>query len=178
VHFEKFSTLKEDTNGLVIFDRDGTLIENVKGLSRNFSIKWLPDRLETLKFLTERNFTIAVATNQGAIEEGIVSEPEVISVNREIVCQSAAKEADIWAIVFCPHGKNLNGLSCICRKPKPGMLIELVKLSGFKDSKPVVFFGDQATDLIAAQEANIGIEGILVNNNNFATSVRQWVDSI
>jgi D-glycero-D-manno-heptose 1,7-bisphosphate phosphatase len=147
-------------------------------LTKNLSIKWLPERLETLKFLTEHNFTIAVATNQGAIEEGLVSELEVIAVNREIVCQSVANGVDMWAIIFCPHGKNLNGRSCICRKPKPGMLLELVKRSGFKDSIPVVFFGDQTTDLIAAKEANIGIDGRLVNNNNFAISVRQWVDSI
>ena len=54
------------------------------------------------------------------------------------------------AIFYCPHGPD-DG--CACRKPKPGMLLEIGQRFNVP-LKEVVFIGDSISDLKAASNAN------------------------
>jgi D-glycero-D-manno-heptose 1,7-bisphosphate phosphatase len=138
-----------EPSGLVIFDRDGTLIENIKGLSRLSDVLWKQGILDCLKELTDRKYVIAVSTNQGAIEEGLVTVTQVEEIHEKIVADAEKSGSTIWAIAYCPHSKFLSGQFCSCRKPKSGMLEELI--SDFGNEKiPKVFIGDSETDRLAA----------------------------
>jgi D-glycero-D-manno-heptose 1,7-bisphosphate phosphatase len=136
--------------GLVIFDRDGTLIENIKGLRKVSEIVWKPRRLSLLKELTELKYTLAIATNQGAVEEGLISEDELQIVHNEIASDIYEAGGQLWSIAYCPHGRNLSGANCTCRKPQPGMLDMLSSKYMHKNS-PIFFVGDSETDRLAAQ---------------------------
>ena len=142
--------------GLVIFDRDGTLIENIKGLKNVSDIEWKVGMLSFLKKLTDHKYVIAVATNQGAVEEGLVTLAEVEAIHNRIVLDIHEAGSQIWAIAYCPHSKNLSGLSCACRKPSPGLLDELV--SSFGNQKlPTYFIGDSDSDRLAALNSSYHI---------------------
>lgn len=160
--------------GLVIFDRDGTLIENIKGLKDVSDIEWKPGRLRLIKELTELNYTIAIATNQGAVEEGLITEDELEKVHNRIVLDIYEIGGRIWSIAYCPHGKNLSGINCLCRKPKPGMLDKLL-LKYKNENLPAFFVGDSQTDLLAAQSSKHNIN-YLDANQIFHSSrpIREW----
>lgn len=138
--------------GLIIFDRDGTLIENIKGLRNIAEIVWKPRRLSLLKKLTELNFTIAIATNQGAVEEGLITKVELLAVHKKIAFDIHEAGGKLWAIAYCPHGKYLSGANCTCRKPQPGML-DMLSLKYMHKNSPRFFIGDSETDRMAAQNS-------------------------
>jgi D-glycero-D-manno-heptose 1,7-bisphosphate phosphatase len=152
--------------GLVLLDRDGTLIRNVKGLSKTSEIEWLPERIETLRILAKNNYILAIATNQGAIEEGIVSEHQVLALHKYMVEFLENESIPIWAIAFCPHSKLKTGKTCGCRKPKAGLIDALVKNTK-KSLKTIYFIGDQSTDIEAASASIYEIHGILSPAHGF-----------
>jgi histidinol-phosphate phosphatase family protein len=65
-------------------------------------------------------------------------------------------------IAVCPHAPCEN---CLCRKPRPGLLNELIKVSKIKDRNRIFFVGDKDTDMEAAQ--NAGIKGLRSDVDNF-----------
>jgi D-glycero-D-manno-heptose 1,7-bisphosphate phosphatase len=68
------------------------------------------------------------------------------------------KEAggQIDAVFFCPHMPDDN---CLCRKPRPGLLLDIVSRLKI-DLSSVPFIGDTLSDLQAAQTA--GARPVLV----------------
>ncbi len=56
----------------------------------------------------------------------------------------------IDAVFYCPHGPDD---ACDCRKPKPGMLLEIGQRFNVP-LKDVIFIGDSITDIKAASNAN------------------------
>ena len=161
--------------GLVIFDRDGTLIENIKGLKSVSDIVWKPGRLSLIKELTDVNYAIAIATNQGAVEEGLISEGELERVHNKIASDIYETGGQIWAIAYCPHGKNQSGMNCPCRKPKPGMLDKLIS-NFMAENLPLFYIGDSETDMLAAQSSKNNIN-YLDANQIFESSrlARDWI---
>jgi D-glycero-D-manno-heptose 1,7-bisphosphate phosphatase len=156
-----YSIEKFDPSGLVILDRDGTLIENIKGLNEVSKIVWKPGVLDFLKELSVRKFVIAIATNQGAVEEGLLSLAQVEEIHEKIVADAKENGSTIWAIAYCPHSKFVSGQVCSCRKPKSGMLDELVSDFG-REKLPRVFIGDSETDRLAALNSRKNIDYAMI----------------
>ena len=177
MHFHEYSRPQVNSKGLVIFDRDGTLIQNYKGLSRIEFVKWLPGRIEALNKLTSLGYIIAIATNQGALEEGLLRKEELLEVHRNMVEEANNCGVKIWAIIFCPHSKLKSGKDCECRKPRPGMILELKRRLNLSDSR-LVLFGDKESDLQAANSSGLDIDSFMVNNNNFTEIVDRWIQNI
>jgi D-glycero-D-manno-heptose 1,7-bisphosphate phosphatase len=61
----------------------------------------------------------------------------------------AMRGASIDGIYYCPHGPQAN---CICRKPKPGLLIKIAKDFDI-DLAQTPFVGDNVSDIKAAEMA-------------------------
>jgi len=64
--------------------------------------------------------------------------------------QLAMRGTRIDGIFYCPHGSKDN---CLCRKPKPGMLIQIAKKFNINLSE-TVFVGDNISDVKAAEMAS------------------------
>ncbi len=62
----------------------------------------------------------------------------------------------IEAIFFCPHGPDDD---CACRKPRPGLLLDLAQRLNI-DWDTTVVIGDRETDMLAANA--VGARKILV----------------
>ena len=73
-----------------------------------------------------------------------------------MVAELAAHGGRIDRIVYCPHHPKDN---CDCRKPEPGMLLQVAEEMGI-DLTHSYLVGDAATDLIAGQR--VGCQTFLV----------------
>ncbi len=151
------------TTKLVILGRDGILNEYREG-HVTVPEEWtaLPGALEAVSRINHAGWHAVVATNQSGIGRGMIDMAVVNAVHAHMNQQMTAQGARIDAVFFCPHTSEDN---CSCRKPKPGMLLEIGRRYGVDLSQvPVVC--DTLRDLLAAQAA--GCEPHLVQTGRAA----------
>lgn len=170
--------ISPDCGGIALFDRDGTLITNEKGLKDPSRVDWLPNRLQTLRELQERGVIIAIATNQGAVEEGLVSIEEVVEIHNFMASELKKNGINIFAIAFCPHSQLFEMNRCWYRKPNPGLLDEILTTVHISPELPIAFFGDSDSDLKAAIASSFEIQPMKVSTNYFSEVVQNWMKSL
>jgi D-glycero-D-manno-heptose 1,7-bisphosphate phosphatase len=142
---------------LVVLDRDGTINHDSDEYIKS-PAEWKPIKgsLEAIARLTQAGFRVVVATNQSGLARGLFDMAALNAIHD--VLQRAVHQAGgrIDAIFFCPHADESG---CECRKPRPGMLLEIGKrLNVPMEGVPVV--GDSLRDLQAAAAA--GARPVLV----------------
>ena len=149
---ENFSTVNlDDKKKVIIFDRDGTLIENIPYLKDISQIKFKPEVVEYLKIAQDSGFEFVIATNQSGIGRGLVDLGEVVKVQEEIARQLEFNGVNLNQYVICPHRPIDN---CICRKPKSFMISRILSTKNI-DPKKVFLVGDMLTDVQAASREGV-----------------------
>lgn len=138
----------------VLFDRDGTLVEDVPYNGDAEKVRLLPGAREAVALLRARGIATGVVSNQSGIGRGLISEDDVVRVNRR--ADELLGALGTW--VFCPH---VPEALCGCRKPRPGLVVEAARRLGVRPTACVVI-GDIGADVLAARAA--GARGVLVPN--------------
>ncbi len=142
---------------LVVLDRDGTINHDSDQHIKS-PAEWKPIKgsLEAIARLTQAGWRVVVATNQSGIARGLFDMATLNAIHdgmHRAVHQAGGR---IDAVFFCPHAGDSN---CACRKPKPGMLLEIGKrMNVALQGVPMV--GDSLRDLQAAAAA--GARPVLV----------------
>ena len=142
---------------LVILDRDGTINHDSDHYIKSLE-EWRPIKgsLEAIARLTQADYRVVVATNQSAISRGLITTRTLSEIHDAL--QRAALQAGgrIDAFFFCPHA---DAAGCACRKPKPGMLLEVAQRFNIS-LKDTFMVGDSLKDVQAAVAA--GAKPVLV----------------
>jgi HAD superfamily hydrolase (TIGR01662 family) len=136
----------------VLFDRDGTLVEDVPYNGDPALVRPLRGARAALDRLRQESIPIAVVSNQSGVARGILSRAQVEAVNRRI--EELLGPIGTWLV--CPHGPDDR---CSCRKPEPGLVLAAAERLGVPPDR-CVLVGDIGADLEAARAA--GARGILV----------------
>jgi D-glycero-D-manno-heptose 1,7-bisphosphate phosphatase len=142
---------------LVILDRDGTINHDSDQYIKSPS-EWRPIKgsLEAIARLTQAGWRVVVATNQSGIGRGLFDMATLNAIHGAMHRAVHQAGGRIDAIFFCPHAGDAN---CECRKPKPGMLLEIAKRMNV-ELAGVPMVGDSLRDLQAAAAA--GARPVLV----------------
>lgn len=136
----------------LLFDRDGTLIEDVPYNGDPRHVRPLPDARSALDRARRRGIPVAIVTNQSGVGRGMLTMAQVDAVNRRV--DELLGPFD--AVVVCPHHPDAG---CTCRKPRPGLIRDAAARLGVDPARTVVI-GDIGADVEAARAA--GARGILV----------------
>jgi D-glycero-D-manno-heptose 1,7-bisphosphate phosphatase len=142
---------------LVILDRDGTINHDSDQYIKS-PAEWKPIKgsLEAIARLTQAGWRVVVATNQSGLGRGLFDMAALNAIHDTMHRAVHQAGGRIDAIFFCPHAGDSN---CDCRKPKPGMLLEIARRMNVElDGVPMV--GDSLRDLQAAAAA--GAKPVLV----------------
>jgi len=142
---------------LVILDRDGTINHDSDQYIKS-PAEWKPIKgsLEAIARLSQNGWRVVVATNQSGIGQGLFDMATLNAIHDTMHRAVHQAGGRIDAIFFCPHAGDSN---CECRKPKPGMLLEIAKRMNVElEGVPMV--GDSLRDLQAAVAA--GARPVLV----------------
>ena len=144
-------------NKVVVLDRDGVINEDSDNFIKSAD-EWVPLKgsLEAISRLKKAGFIVAVATNQSGLARKLFDQGALQAMHDKMDSLLSQRGASVDSIEFCPHGPNDN---CVCRKPKPGMLLKICKQFDIKPSE-TVFVGDTFTDVQAARMA--GCQSVLV----------------
>jgi rfaE bifunctional protein nucleotidyltransferase chain/domain len=133
--------------GLVILDRDGTLVRD--GIFDPLKIEFLDGVMEALLLLQNAGLRLCLASNQQGIGLGYFGYRDFIDGNRVMLRQLGAAGITIAKIYFCPHSF---ADVCDCRKPAPGMLTRAMNDQGVSPDRTFVI-GDTKADIDAAAAA-------------------------
>ena len=135
---------------LVILGRDGILNEyredHVKAPE-----EWVPvpGALEAVSRLNHAGWHAVVATNQAGIGRGMIDMASVNAVHADMNQRLQLQGGRLDAVFFCPHTPEEQ---CDCRKPLPGMMLDIGRRYGI-DLSTVPVVGDTLRDLQAAAAA-------------------------
>lgn len=113
---------------LVIVNRDGTLNQ----LGEDFLTspqEWIPQpgALEAVARLNHAGWHVVVATNQPGLGRGLLDAQAMNAIHTKMHRLVAAVGGRIDAVFCCPHTPEEG---CNCRKPAPGLLLQIVDRFG------------------------------------------------
>ncbi len=135
--------------GLVLLDRDGTLIRNIPFLHDPSQVELLPGVGAGLARLQAAGFRLAMVTNQQGIALGYYREQDFISVNQQLFRELSHFNVRIARIYFCPHS-----LADVCECRKPGIALLERALRDFQTPAERTFMvGDDEADMRAGAAA-------------------------
>ena len=149
----------------IFFDRDGIINEVVRrdgiiSSPRNineFSLR--KEFQQVYNKLKERNLNLFVISNQPDIARKLLTEEVLQEMTDEIKSRFLFKE-----ILYCRHDNSDN---CNCRKPKPGLIIDLIKKYNLKKEE-CILIGDSCKDIQAGKNAGIKTM-LLITDYNIET---------
>ncbi|MCL7424978.1 D-glycero-alpha-D-manno-heptose-1,7-bisphosphate 7-phosphatase [Streptomyces sp. NPDC052415] len=138
----------------VLFDRDGTLVEDVPYNGDPDLVRPLPGARQALDLLRAAGIATGVVSNQSGVGRGLLTDADVHRVNDR--ADALLGGLDTW--VYCPHAPDAG---CDCRKPRPGLVVEAARRLRVAPADCVVI-GDIGADVLAAHAA--GARAVLVPN--------------
>ena len=142
---------------LLLLDRDGVInLDSDQYIKSPAEWKPIPGSLEAIARLTQGGWRIVVATNQSGLSRGLFDMSTLNAIHTEMHRAVGQAGGRIDAIFFCPHASDSN---CECRKPRPGLLLEIASRFGV-ELKGVPMIGDSLRDVEAA--AAVGAQPWLV----------------
>ena len=155
---------------LIVLDRDGVINYDSEQFIKSPD-EWrpIPGSLEAISRLNHAGFRVVVATNQSGLGRGLFDMATLIAINDKMHKALAQIGGRIDALFYCPHTADS---ACECRKPKPGMLIEIGNRFGV-DLTGVPCVGDSVRDLQAA--AAVEAQPILVLTGKGEKTLRDGV---
>ena len=136
---------------VIVIDRDGVINHDSDAYIKNAD-EWLPieGSLEAIARLNHGGYTVVVASNQSGLARGYFDIEALSAMHQKMDELLTKVGGQVDAVFYCPHGPDD---ACDCRKPKPGMLLEIGQRYNVP-LKDVIFIGDSISDIKAASNAN------------------------
>ncbi len=138
---------------LIILDRDGVINQDsddyIKSVDEFIP---LPGSLEAIAQLCQADYAVMVATNQSGIARQFFTLETLKAMHAKLQLLLAPLGGKIAQFYYCPHGPDEQ---CTCRKPKPGMIIQIAHDFFPADGSlsRVFVVGDSLRDLQAGRAA-------------------------
>ena len=138
---------------LVIFDADDTLRRTlVPGQPcPHAPHEWelLPGVRDTLKRYDWSRRRFGIASNQDQVAYSLLPEHTARRLLEDLARAAIGNASRQELIRFCPHAEDAG---CTCRKPRPGMILDLCATAGVPNSR-TLFVGNSASDQECAARA-------------------------
>ena len=139
------------------------IIEEVNYLSHPDQVKLIPGSAKAINTLNTLGIPVIIVSNQAGVAKGYFPITQIPLVHARLNELLAQENAHMDAIYYCPHHPEGSvpeySITCKCRKPSPGMLIEAEKNHQL-DLSASWIIGDKASDIEAG--INAGCKTILV----------------
>ena len=163
LHAEPDKLPAADARGIVLLDRDGTLVRLVPFLHNPALVELVPGAGEALARLQSLGLRLAIVTNQQGIGLGYFAFDDFIAVNQALFRQLTPHGVRISRVYFCPHSL---ADGCACRKPGTRLLERALKDFGLTPHRAFMV-GDSKLDSDAASA--LGLPFFRVSENDAAS---------
>jgi histidinol-phosphate phosphatase family protein len=113
-----------------------------------------------MAILAKEQYEFIVISNQAGVGRGVFSVQQLELVTQKMRKLLIERGISILDVFYCKHGYEDN---CLCRKPRPGMILAAVEKYEL-DLNQCLFIGDDPRDVMTAQNAHIA--SVLINCPN------------
>jgi D-glycero-D-manno-heptose 1,7-bisphosphate phosphatase len=146
----------------LILDRDGVLNPALPEVYRADQLQLIPGVAQQIARANTLGVPVVVATNQPGLAKGFMEVEHHEQIRARLDQLLIDHGAFIDDYVYCPHHPESGHqgevaelkIGCACRKPDPGLLLELIGRHGFETAQSVMV-GDSDRDLEAASSAGV-----------------------
>ncbi|WP_420852731.1 D-glycero-beta-D-manno-heptose 1,7-bisphosphate 7-phosphatase [Salinicola acroporae] len=132
---------------MIILDRDGVINEDSDAYIKSVD-EWhpYPTAFQAIARLGAAGWTVAVATNQSGVGRGYYSGETLTAIHETMLEKARLAGGEITRVLHCPHRPEAG---CDCRKPKPGMLLQLQRDLAIPSLEGSWMVGDSLRDIQA-----------------------------
>ena len=145
--------LKMQPQKALFLDRDGVINEDAGYVYRREDFVFKEGIFAALREFAKDGYALVVVTNQSGIGRGYYTLEQFDELCRFMLSEFEKEGVKIEKIYFCPHAPEAD---CLCRKPKPGMLLNAANELNI-DLACSIMIGDKDSDVQAGQSAGVGI---------------------
>ena len=139
-------------------DRDGVINRDTGYVYRAEDLELLPGALDGLRILQQAGYLLVVVTNQAGIARGLYTAADYETFTAALRAILEGQGVQLAAVYSCPHLESAPcikyGISCNCRKPAPGMLLQAIAEHGISPDQSVLI-GDRISDIRAGRAAGV-----------------------
>ncbi|MBF0225253.1 MAG: D-glycero-beta-D-manno-heptose 1,7-bisphosphate 7-phosphatase [Desulfobacterales bacterium] len=136
----------------VFLDRDGVINEDPGYVQNWRQFKFLDGSIEAITKLYKNGFDVIIITNQSGVKKGIINLDDLKNIFKLLKSEIKANGGEIKDIFYCPHS---DVDECVCRKPKPGMILKAKDIYNI-DISQACLVGDSARDIECGINAGCG----------------------
>jgi histidinol-phosphate phosphatase family protein len=151
----------------IFLDKDGTLLVDRPYNVDPALMEWAPGARAGVALLGRLGHPLIVISNQAGVALGRFEEAALGAVQAQLSAMFQHEGARLAGFYYCPHHprgtQSQYALSCLCRKPMPGLLTRAAADHGI-DLKASWFIGDILDDVEAGRRA--GCHTMLLDNGN------------
>jgi D-glycero-D-manno-heptose 1,7-bisphosphate phosphatase len=151
----------------LFLDRDGVINEDRHYVHRIEDFHFIDGIFDICRAAIDAGLAIIVVTNQAGIGRGLFTEQQFHVLTDWMNARFADQGVTIDQVYYCPHhpiyGTGHYKLDCLCRKPKPGMILRARDDHGIS-LRNSILIGDKEWDIVAAKAAGIGTT-VLISGN-------------
>ncbi len=159
----------------ILFDRDGTLIYDRHYLSDPAKVELLPGCMAGLRRMRASGLRLFVVTNQSGIGRGFFTEADYQACANRLNELLAEGGVRLEGSAFCPHDPEAG--PCLCRKPGPGMWLELRGRYGLEASETLMV-GDKPEDVAFGRNQGLALCALALSGKGEGTAAKLGLASL
>jgi len=137
----------------LFLDRDGVINIEKDYLYKIEDFEFIDGIFELCSYYRDLGYKIFVVTNQSGIARNYYTEDDFLKLTSWMLQVFLKYGVKLEKVYYCPHYPDITG-ECLCRKPKPGMLLEAAVEFSI-DLKNSLLIGDKERDIEAALNAGL-----------------------
>lgn len=163
-------------NKALFLDRDGVINVEKNYVFRIEDFEFIGGIFELCHKFIDEGFLIFVVTNQAGIARGFYSVEDFLKLTDWMIDQFKKNRIELKKVYFCPHHPDIT-ISCACRKPNPGMILQAAKEFELELSQ-CVLIGDKESDLQAGRNAGIKESNLYLTTHKYTEQLLTWKDEL
>ncbi len=138
----------------IFLDRDGVITAKLgvgEYVLRKEDLRFDEEAVTALAQLSSFDVQLFIVTNQSCVGRGMLTREDAEQIQMQVHEQLANANVTIVDHRLCPH---VTEDGCVCRKPQPGMIVDLCTTYGI-DPSDAVMVGDSVHDALAGLAAGV-----------------------
>lgn len=152
---------------MLILERDGVINEEPEEFVAS-PADWqpIPGSVEAIARANSAGYHVVIASNQPGLAQGRFDIDTLNAIHQRMFTELSVAGGHVDAVFFCPHAPQDK---CQCRKPQPGMLLE-IGTRFHADLQDVQVIGNSLGDIQAARAA--GAQPVLVRTGKWQQTMQ------